>query len=326
MDLCTYFDHRYLPRGLALYDSLRQCRVEFRLWVLCLSDECYRALTSLALPGIVPLPLSAIEEADPALAASKADRSAIEYYFTCTPALMSWLFASQPDIDVLTYVDSDLYFYSHPGFLLEDFKDYATAIVPHGFSERNAQCLQWGIYNVGWVSFRRSPDGLACLAWWRQVCLEWCRDFIDGGRFADQKYLDEFPTRFRGVRIIEHPGVNLAPWNLDSRTLTRSADGRLLVNGRPLVFFHFHGLRKAGPLLWKTVHPAYGAPLGGNIRCWLYRPYIAVLRAGEKRAARYATATAPLARIGVPVSITTLLDRFRRLWRAVKGGGVIISR
>ena len=41
---CTYFDHNYLSRGLALYHSLQRHAPGARLWVLCLSEACHRIL------------------------------------------------------------------------------------------------------------------------------------------------------------------------------------------------------------------------------------------------------------------------------------------
>src|ERR1700682_4331387 len=51
---CTYFDHNYLSRGLALYYSLQRHAPGSRLWVLCLSDEAYRTLASLDLADMIP--------------------------------------------------------------------------------------------------------------------------------------------------------------------------------------------------------------------------------------------------------------------------------
>ncbi len=68
---CTYFDHNYLSRGLALYHSLQQHAPGARLWVLCLSDACYRALVALDLPNLVPRRLADFEAADPEVAATR---------------------------------------------------------------------------------------------------------------------------------------------------------------------------------------------------------------------------------------------------------------
>lgn len=279
---CTYFDHRYLPRGLALYASLRRHCEPFRLWVLCLSGECFAVLSALRLPGIIPLQLHELEAFDQELRDVKPSRSLIEYYFTCTPALPAWLFAVNPDIDVLTYLDADLFFFARPDFLLQEFENYSTLIVPHHFSEKNRIIQSRGIYNVGWVSFRRSREGLACLHWWRRSCLDWCFVREEPGRYADQKYLERFPEKFAAVQIARHPGVNVAPWNLDRYRLSVDQDGRPTVDGAPVIFFHFSKLQRVVPGFWVTNHRNYGAPMNRRIRRLIYAPYIAEILAAEK--------------------------------------------
>src|SRR3989442_95812 len=50
---CTYFDSRFLPRALALRESLARRRPEFHLWGLCLDAEGCAAGRRLGLPGLV---------------------------------------------------------------------------------------------------------------------------------------------------------------------------------------------------------------------------------------------------------------------------------
>ena len=88
---CTYFDHWYLTRGLALARSLQRHRRGARLWVLCLSELCFEVLRRLAPVGVRSLRLRDLEVADPRLAAARRDRTVMEYYFTCTPALPLYL-------------------------------------------------------------------------------------------------------------------------------------------------------------------------------------------------------------------------------------------
>jgi SAM-dependent methyltransferase len=59
---------------------------------------------------------------------------------------------------------------------------------------------------------------------------------------GDQKYLDEFSTRFDRVHVLEHPGGGLAPWNVTNHELRGNREN-VLVDSRPLVFFHYHSLR-----------------------------------------------------------------------------------
>lgn len=279
---CTYFDSRYLSRGLTLYHSLRRVSPDCQLWVLCLDDTCYETLHALRLAGVSPLRLLEVESADPEFFATKKSRSTLEYYFTCTPVFISFLLSSNPNIDIITYVDADICFYKDPEILFDDFRDASVQIVPHRYSERNRALEKWGLYNVGWVTFRRDEAGLSCLSWWRECCIEWCYDRLEGDRFADQKYLDQFPRKFSRVQVVAHHGVNVAPWNLDTGALTRSAGGELSFRGESLIFFHFHKLRQVAPSLWQTRLGDYGASLDRATRDWLYVPYIRQLAAAER--------------------------------------------
>src|SRR5689334_18462355 len=68
---CTYFDHNYLSRGLALYFSLRRHAPGARLWVLCLTDACHKTLMALNLPDLVACRLADFEAADLEVAATR---------------------------------------------------------------------------------------------------------------------------------------------------------------------------------------------------------------------------------------------------------------
>lgn len=300
MDFCTYFDHRYFARALAMHASLEKHCPGARLWVLCLSEPCHSALVKLELPNVFPIRLEEFEEGNLELVEAKANRSLIEYYFTLTPCLMDWLLAQNPGIEAITYLDSDLFFYSSVAPILEAFRGHSTLIIGHRFAPAARPHEIYGKYNVGWVSFRRDADGLAALCWWRDRCLEWCYDYLDGDRFADQKYLDRFPELFSGVLIYDHPGANLAPWNLDNHRLLETASG-ILVDGKELIFFHFHDFKLAFPFVWRTYHWLQNAPRQAFVRRKLYRPYIEALRKGN--------ATAQHLGLDVPPALHRRVDR-----------------
>jgi hypothetical protein len=61
------------------------------------------------------------------------------------------------------------------------------------------------------------------------------------GLHTDQRWLDLAPAMFPDVSIQRGAGYNVAYWNIAHRTLSRGADGNMLVNGEPLRFFHFSG-------------------------------------------------------------------------------------
>jgi hypothetical protein len=141
----------------------------------------------------------------------------------------------------------------------------------------------YGKFNVGIVGFRNDAEGRRCLEQWREQCNAWCYDRLEDGRYADQKYLDAWPDQFQGVVVAQHLGVNVAPWNrvcyqLDER------DGVPCVNGRPIVFYHFHGLKmyKFGLVVPQDID--YGTRLDGDWIRLVYAPYLQELGRVEEGA------------------------------------------
>lgn len=270
---CCYFDHRYLARGLAMIRSLRRFEPDAVFWVLCLSELCESALQRLDEPNVRPIGLTDFEEGDPALIQAKSDRSLVEYYFTCTPSLVRYVMRRAEPGDVVTYVDGDLFFFASPAAMFEELGDGAVSIIPHRFPPPLRDRERFGLYNVGWLSFRNEERGASVVEWWRARCNEWCYDVLEGDRFADQKYLDRFAELFDGVIVLGHPGANLAPWNIGGHRLTEEA-GHVRVDGHPLIFFHFHGVRTLGRSWFFAVHNEYKAPLTPLMRQHIYRPYV----------------------------------------------------
>ncbi|MBS0226286.1 MAG: glycosyl transferase [Proteobacteria bacterium] len=286
---CTYFDHRYLPIGLALHASLQRVGGEFTLWVLALDKEAGDFLSNSGLPDIRVVPLEALEAFDPELKATEGTRSRIEYYFTCSPCLPRYLLATQ-GMDAITYLDSDLSFFSSPEPLFEELGEQSVLITPHRFSGTAARThAKFGRYNVGWLTFRSDVTGMACLDWWRERCIEWCFDRVELDRYADQKYLDHFEELFREVKPTAHPGANLAPWNVASQPVTME-NGIVQVAGRPLIFFHFQGLRRVDNDTYDSNLTSYGARLTPALRDGVFRPYIADLRDARTVVSRHSTA------------------------------------
>jgi hypothetical protein len=282
---CTYFDHIYLSRGLALYRSLQRHAPGSRLWVLCLSDACHHALVALDLPDVVPVRLSDFEAADPGVAATRAHRSIIEYYFTCSPAWMLFVLEREPDAEWVTYLDGDLFFFKSPAPIYDELENASVAIIPHRYTPKLDKLRKFGTYNVGWVGARNDANGIAAIQWWRNKCIDWCHDYVDGGRFADQGYLDFFSDKFERVKVIENIGANLAPWNIGNYSIGFDGDSVLIDATHPLIFFHFQGLRTGLGWFIFNSHRVYRAPFSRQVRNHVYRPYVEELLAIEKSVA-----------------------------------------
>jgi len=276
---CTYFDRNYLTRAVALHQSLVRHSPPFTLWALCLDDDAYEAVAALNLESLRPIRLSDLEDADPALVEAKKNRSTVEYYFTLSPALPLYLLDRVPEIESITYLDSDLLFYSSPGPIFDELAGGSVVIVSHRYAPHLSHLSIYGTFNVAMLAFRNDRAARAVLARWREQCLEWCYDRVEGGKFADQGYLDEWPG-LPGVRVIDHPGVDLAPWNFVQYEIDLGADPPA-VDGRPLVFYHFQGFKAVGPGLWDLGLEGY-SPMDRGLRSWLYGGYLRDLRAADR--------------------------------------------
>lgn len=274
---CTYFDVNYLTRGLALYDSLRRhCRSPFVLWVLCFDDVTRDVLERLNLSRVRVITYSEFEQGDTLLQAAKQERGRVEYFWTCTPSLPLFILTRYRDVETITYIDADLCFYSDPAPLFEEMGDASIAIIPHRFSKGlEYLAAKSGAYNVGWLSFRRDDRALACLEVWRGQCLDWCFARYEDGKFGDQLYLDDWPQRFEGVVVLQHPGANVGPWNVARYQVARQRKVTT-VDDVPLLFYHFHALQEVAPRYFIPVtNDAY--QFDPAVLRLLYIPYAAKL-------------------------------------------------
>ena len=281
----TYFDRHYLTRGLALYSSLARHSPPFRLWVLCLDPETYRVLSRLRLERMTLIDVAELEEADPALLAVKPDREPIAYYFTCTAAYLHHLFRQQR-IDLLTYLDADLFFFDDPTTIYEELGRGSILVIDHRYSERayrrTLERFGWAPrLNLGLTMLRRDDVGEACVARWREQCLESCSSHHQPGSFGDQGYMQEWPDRYRNVVISENLGAGLAPWNVASFTY-RSAGDAIFVEQDPLIVYHFNRLRIVTSWLYDPGLWVYKTRLTPLLRDRLYVPYVRELRRAKQ--------------------------------------------
>lgn len=226
-------------------NHLKKACPSFHLYVVAFNDDCYTYLRNSGIKNITPIALKEFE--DEKLLEVKPTRSAAEYCWTCTPSVVLYCLRKY-HLPSCTYVDADMIFYRDPGILLDEMAGDSILISEHRYSKEYDQSATHGKYCVQFMCFKDDPVGIEALLWWRERCLEWCYSYQEDGKFGDQKYLDDWTTRFKGVHVLQNPGAGIAPWNLQQFEFDVE-DGQIVVtekttrNKYPLVFFHFHGLK-----------------------------------------------------------------------------------
>src|ERR1700732_1654532 len=94
------------------------------------------------------------------------------------------------------------------------------------------------------------------------------------GLCGDQGYMNEWPDLYPGLVISANPGVGLAPWDI-SKYKRANHRGRVTVDSKPVVFYHYHSLRLMRPRLgFKAVTTAVGNyRFDRAIIDTIYKPY-----------------------------------------------------
>lgn len=251
---CTLFDSNYLDKGLVLYDSMCKCIPEFRLYVLACDKKCYDILNHESSDNLIVFSFDDLEELYPSLLTIKGERTAVEYNWTCSSWTIKYVIEKYHE-SICTYIDADMRFFSSPEQVFQTMRDKkcSVIIVPHRFQSDKSEEKEGpmtGYYCVEFNTFAADNNGLEALNWWADQCLKWCRYTVPSYDqwYGDQKYLNEFPKKFKGVYICDHYGVGLGPWNDNRMDLASNQDGIILVDKQlkkqyPLVIYHFAGVR-----------------------------------------------------------------------------------
>jgi len=268
-NFCALFDKNYLYKGMALYNSLLEVCDEFKLWILCFDNITYDLLKKMNLKNIELISLAEFE--DKKLLNIKNTRTPVEYYWTCTPSLPLYILRKEPSLDMVTYLDADLFFYSNPKPTYDEFGNDSILIVEHRYASLYKKYEKSsGRYNVQFLIFRNDSNAIECLEWWREKCIEWCYFKHENGKLGDQKYLDDWTERFKGVHVLQHKGGGVAPWNVQ-KYLIKKANNKVFVEEQELIFYHFHQLNILSPTKFDL---SGGYLLPESAIELVYKPYI----------------------------------------------------
>jgi hypothetical protein len=255
----TLFDSFFLPQGLALHMSMERHAGEYTLWILCVDEEANEVLAKLNLANVCLLKLSDFETEE--LKRVKLSRTKGEYCWTLTPFAPRFVFEANPAVQRVTYLDADGWFRKNPAPVFQCFDASAkyVLITDHAYAPEYDQSAISGQYCVQFMIFTQK-GGEVVRKWWEERCLEWCYGRFEDGKFGDQKYLDDWPERFKNlVHVLDRPEWTQAPWNATRYPFSQS------------IFYHFHGLRIAENRRF-DFGPIYVFPK--TLIDYVYEPYI----------------------------------------------------
>jgi len=274
INFCTLFDSNYLHFGLALHSSLVKNCQDFHLYIFAFDKKSEDFLKKASLKNVTIISLKEFE--DERLLAIKSSRSKGEYCWTSTASTVLYVL-NNFSVASCTYIDSDIFFFSDPKVLLDEMGDKSVLIISHRYPKDRDQSAISGKYCVQFMCFKNNAAGLEVLNWWRDRCIEWCYNRFEDGKFGDQKYLDDWMTRFDCVHELENIGGGVAPWNVSQYKFYNKNNkifGVEKTNNKEfvLVFYHFHGFKLLNKSSVQLAPKDY--KICNDLSCNVYDPYL----------------------------------------------------
>jgi len=152
--------------------------------------------------------------------------------------------------EILIYLDTDICVYDNFHPIEQQLLTNSILVTPHfsifvpddGKYPLERDVLNSGLYNGGFLAIKNNEESRTFFKWWQERLFTQGFNNVCEGMMVDQLWLNLVPIYFSSSKVFNHPGCNLAYWNLPERKL-EFRNGRYFVNEQPLIFFHFSGYR-----------------------------------------------------------------------------------
>lgn len=250
LSFCTIIASNYWAQARVLARSLRRHHPESCLTVLIVDGEADEENPMQDNVGIAVL-----YPQDLGISTREFHSMATMYEVSelCT-AMKPWLLKHLLDTGSTSaaYLDPDIEVFAPFDYVGPLAEEHGIVLTPHtleprasdGLAPSEIDILRAGAFNLGFIGVGGS-EANSFLEWWAKRLLFDCLVDVEPGLFVDQKWIDLVPSYF-GYHTLRDPGLNVAYWNADQRTLVPT-EGGYEVAGGPLRFFHFSGFRPERP-------------------------------------------------------------------------------
>jgi hypothetical protein len=246
---CTILSTNYLPKALALGESLRRHEEGALLRILFIDVGHDADLPKL--DGVICLSTEVLGLPHREVLHHSMTYDLVEFATAVKPLLLAALLEESEQV---VYLDPDTFLTSPMVELAPALAASAGGILltPHflepqapGSEFTDGHMLLVGVNNLGFCGVdRRARPFLDW--WWGHLRTECLMDPL-AGLFVDQKWMDIGGSLFQAASF-RHSGYNVGVGNLNERPLALDADGYYNArNGERLRLFHFHAFDSSTP-------------------------------------------------------------------------------
>ncbi len=297
---CTILSTNYLPKALALAESLREHEDGASLRILFIDHASDATLPHL--PGVECLSTEVLGLPLRTVRGLAMSYDLVEFATAVKPLLLQALLDQSEQV---VYLDPDTYVTSPMEELSPslDASDGGILLTPHflrppspGAEISDGHMLLVGVNNLGFCAVDRRA-GAFLEWWWGHLRTECLYDPL-AGLFVDQKWMDIGSSFFQAATL-RHSGYNVGVANLPERHLAQDDDGYYVAStGERLRLFHFHAFDSNTPekLSVRYRHTADNELHDDSVVLQLCKEYAGILSSWEHHLApappyRYAVDT-----------------------------------
>jgi hypothetical protein len=199
LTFCTIIAGNYIPQATVLVDSLREFHPESNIYIL------FADLDVRSLPREETYQSVSYEQ----ISIKDNLRRSFKYNVTeyCTSLKATFLkFLFQNGNDRVVYHDPDILVTNSLDKLDQYLENNDVLLTPHldsptpedGKGPHFISMLLTGIYNLGFIALKKTPNAEAFLNWWETQLETLSVDEQQRGLFTDQKLVDIAPSIFSG--------------------------------------------------------------------------------------------------------------------------------
>ncbi len=263
---CTMTDINYLIKVLTMYYSIMKTGENFLLYIVSFDDKSDDLLRRMSLKNVIVISVKEIE--NDRILKIKEKCSISQYCWACVPAEIDYILDNY-EKEEITYIDGDLFFFSKPSKLLDEFHETGmdTMLTPHNYTPGKI-IESSGEFCVQFMPFRNNKTGRNFLSWWREEC-EQSYLYPREGQMGEQRCLSDAVKRFKNVYVMQNAYGAVAPWNVEQYEVTEGPR----VNGDPVVFYHFHGVKWLGDKRY-GMDALFIYHISKEVERYIYKPYI----------------------------------------------------
>lgn len=244
--VCTVVSKNYLAYARVLAESLVRHHPEIPIFVLLVDrldgyfdpkGETFTLLTAEDLPNIASIPSFFFKY------------TILELNTAVKPFFFEYLIETH-GLRKLIYFDPDICIFSSLQRILDLLETNTAVVTPHllepiedDLKLTEADILQAGTFNLGFLGLSANAMGRAFLKWWQKRLYDLCIVDHEHGYFVDQKWVDLAPGLFPSFYVLIDARYNAAYWNFHERGrfIHLKSPEEACLNDEPLVFFHFSG-------------------------------------------------------------------------------------